>query len=332
MLDSRRAEISTYSPSSATSAILRSDSPYRSRNGSSMSQTAISVTSGRCVLLEVGSSRIETTAKKALHTADWVVNHAKLTLKQKEHESVEDPEVKVSHRRYVRKQSRPKKSEPQLGGTPGVVFTMNLPKSSTVTVCTDAEDTCILEAGLMCHQCVAVVRDECAQATRPRNRNRYDSESTSSLRALESNGSMTIWGALEEINSKQYICGIRRGTRDRKLTEKDDIFESPKKCKRYKSLIGRQSGGSSIIGDGTTSTVRKQCASCSTSNTPMWRDSPDGVPYCNACGIRYKKYGVRCGSCKYIPRKEEKSLHSCPRTGCNDHLRTLSKATLYEAK
>ncbi len=55
----------------------------------------------------------------------------------------------------------------------------------------------------------------------------------------------------------------------------------------------------------------KTCASCKTKKTPLWRDSEDGTPYCNACGIRYKKYRVRCSSCLYIPRKDEKTGNQC---------------------
>lgn len=55
----------------------------------------------------------------------------------------------------------------------------------------------------------------------------------------------------------------------------------------------------------------KTCASCKTKKTPLWRDSDDGTPYCNACGIRFKKYHVRCSVCFYIPRKDEKINNSC---------------------
>ena len=55
----------------------------------------------------------------------------------------------------------------------------------------------------------------------------------------------------------------------------------------------------------------KTCASCKTKKTPLWRDSDDGTPYCNACGIRFKKYHVRCSACYYIPRKDEKVNNSC---------------------
>jgi len=52
----------------------------------------------------------------------------------------------------------------------------------------------------------------------------------------------------------------------------------------------------------------KTCASCKTKKTPLWRDSEDGTPYCNACGIRFKKYRFRCSTCHYIPRKDEREV------------------------
>lgn len=60
----------------------------------------------------------------------------------------------------------------------------------------------------------------------------------------------------------------------------------------------------------------KTCASCKTKKTPLWRDSEDGTPYCNACGIRFKKYRFRCSSCLYIPRKDEREVsRSCCQCG-----------------
>ncbi|XP_040002644.1 GATA-type zinc finger protein 1 [Xiphias gladius] len=66
-----------------------------------------------------------------------------------------------------------------------------------------------------------------------------------------------------------------------------------------------------------TATVSKGkvCASCCTSRTPMWRDAEDGTPLCNACGIRYKKYRVRCVNCWHIPRKEGNSNSCCLKCG-----------------
>ena len=61
--------------------------------------------------------------------------------------------------------------------------------------------------------------------------------------------------------------------------------------------------------------VEKECASCATIKTPLWRDAEDGTPLCNACGIRYKKYRIRCLRCWYIPKKEEKALPCCTSCG-----------------
>ncbi|XP_028261476.1 GATA-type zinc finger protein 1 [Parambassis ranga] len=59
----------------------------------------------------------------------------------------------------------------------------------------------------------------------------------------------------------------------------------------------------------------KVCASCCTRKTPMWRDAEDGTPLCNACGIRYKKYRVRCVNCWHIPRKESNTNSCCLKCG-----------------
>ena len=70
--------------------------------------------------------------------------------------------------------------------------------------------------------------------------------------------------------------------------------------------------------------VEKECASCGTYRTPLWRDAEDGTPLCNACGIRYKKYRIRCVRCWYIPKKEEKALPCC--TSCGHHFKvTLAR-------
>uniref|UniRef100_W5MLS8 GATA-type domain-containing protein n=1 Tax=Lepisosteus oculatus TaxID=7918 RepID=W5MLS8_LEPOC len=59
----------------------------------------------------------------------------------------------------------------------------------------------------------------------------------------------------------------------------------------------------------------KICASCDTRKTPLWRDAEDGTPLCNACGIRYKKYRIRCFHCWHIPKKEGNSNSRCFRCG-----------------
>ncbi|XP_004688798.1 PREDICTED: GATA-type zinc finger protein 1 [Condylura cristata] len=67
-------------------------------------------------------------------------------------------------------------------------------------------------------------------------------------------------------------------------------------------------GGSEALGP-------RRCASCRTQRTPLWRDAEDGTPLCNACGIRYKKYGTRCSSCWLVPRKNVQSKRLCGRCG-----------------
>ncbi|XP_072319450.1 GATA-type zinc finger protein 1 [Eucyclogobius newberryi] len=68
--------------------------------------------------------------------------------------------------------------------------------------------------------------------------------------------------------------------------------------------------------DSATSEAKdKVCASCCTKKTPMWRDAEDGTPLCNACGIRYKKYRVRCINCWNIPKKDGNSVSCCSKCG-----------------
>ncbi|CAI9169812.1 unnamed protein product [Rangifer tarandus platyrhynchus] len=67
-------------------------------------------------------------------------------------------------------------------------------------------------------------------------------------------------------------------------------------------------GGSEALGP-------RRCASCRTERTPLWRDAEDGTPLCNACGIRYKKYGTRCSSCWLVPRKNVQPKKLCGRCG-----------------
>ncbi|XP_016109816.1 GATA-type zinc finger protein 1 isoform X1 [Sinocyclocheilus grahami] len=59
----------------------------------------------------------------------------------------------------------------------------------------------------------------------------------------------------------------------------------------------------------------KICASCCTRKTPLWRDAEDGTPLCNACGIRYKKYRVRCQQCWNIPKKDANTNSKCLKCG-----------------
>ncbi|XP_074836484.1 GATA-type zinc finger protein 1 [Carettochelys insculpta] len=71
--------------------------------------------------------------------------------------------------------------------------------------------------------------------------------------------------------------------------------------------------------DALSGQSNKCCASCQTKKTPLWRVAEDGTPLCNACGIRYKKYRVRCFRCWNIPRKSGKSYSRC--SNCGDRLR-----------
>lgn len=57
----------------------------------------------------------------------------------------------------------------------------------------------------------------------------------------------------------------------------------------------------------------KQCACCGCTSTPLWRDLGKTQPLCNACGIRWKKYGVICDSCQYVPCKQERDSKTCRR-------------------
>ncbi|KAL4236442.1 GATA-type zinc finger protein 1 [Mactra antiquata] len=61
--------------------------------------------------------------------------------------------------------------------------------------------------------------------------------------------------------------------------------------------------------------IVKTCASCKTRRTPLWRDAEDGTPLCNACGIRYKKYRLRCSKCWLIPKKDVSTYPNCPVCG-----------------
>jgi len=60
----------------------------------------------------------------------------------------------------------------------------------------------------------------------------------------------------------------------------------------------------------SSSTYMRKCWSCSADSTPCWRPAPwvEGESHlCNGCGLRYKKSGVRCTECRYIPSKGERA-------------------------
>nr|XP_057943507.1 GATA-type zinc finger protein 1 isoform X2 [Doryrhamphus excisus] len=92
--------------------------------------------------------------------------------------------------------------------------------------------------------------------------------------------------------------------------------KKPDKSARKPRTRTRTSEMTSSSEEETNTTSRiKMCASCCTRKTPMWRDAEDGTPLCNACGIRYKKYRVRCNNCWHIPRKESNSSSHCLKCG-----------------
>jgi len=71
------------------------------------------------------------------------------------------------------------------------------------------------------------------------------------------------------------------------------------------------------VGGYPGSSVRrqKQCACCGATSTPLWRDIGKELPLCNACGIRWKKYGIVCDCCQYVPCKQERESRMCKRCG-----------------
>eukprot|EP00049_Salpingoeca_infusionum_P002447 m.57057 g.57057 ORF g.57057 m.57057 type:complete len:356 (+) comp11585_c0_seq2:398-1465(+) len=53
--------------------------------------------------------------------------------------------------------------------------------------------------------------------------------------------------------------------------------------------------------------VAKQCDSCNTTKTPVWRDCDDDKYFCNACGLRFNKMHYRCRNpeCRYVPHHSD---------------------------
>ncbi|CAL1300042.1 unnamed protein product [Larinioides sclopetarius] len=80
---------------------------------------------------------------------------------------------------------------------------------------------------------------------------------------------------------------------------------SPKKKRKFRNYVDSSDEEEISHPNYPTVTEEKHCASCSVKKTPLWRDAEDGTPLCNACGIRYKKYKLRCGTCWHIPKKDE---------------------------
>ncbi|XP_074058266.1 GATA-type zinc finger protein 1 [Macrotis lagotis] len=90
---------------------------------------------------------------------------------------------------------------------------------------------------------------------------------------------------------------------------------------RFSSACGSRTWGASPSAMGVSTSSHQDspgsrcCASCRTQRTPLWRDAEDGTPLCNACGIRYKKYGIHCPACWIVPRKSICPLGHCTRCG-----------------
>lgn len=68
----------------------------------------------------------------------------------------------------------------------------------------------------------------------------------------------------------------------------------------------------------------KECESCCTSETLIWRDTEEGVSLCNACGIRWRKYHYRCIECWYIPMQDELDQVNCASCGKYNTLRKFN--------
>lgn len=72
----------------------------------------------------------------------------------------------------------------------------------------------------------------------------------------------------------------------------------------------------------------KRCGCCGTTNTPLWRDLTRELPLCNACGIRFKKYGLICQKCNYVPCKQERDLPCCKRCRSSNSYIKLPKGEI----
>eukprot|EP00121_Abeoforma_whisleri_P013818 Awhi_evm1s12750 len=124
-------------------------------------------------------------------------------------------------------------------------------------------------------------------------------------RKVKKNSDGTTCGKIKK-SSKSLSSAALRRQKLREEIERDPTSLAAiaaKNKKKFRESWKEKNGG------------KRECTSCLTQKTPMWRDSPEGIPYCNACGIRYKKHRIQCVSCYYIPRKEEKHIPVCPK--CN---------------
>lgn len=63
--------------------------------------------------------------------------------------------------------------------------------------------------------------------------------------------------------------------------------------------------------DPNDSVTIKRCPSCGTGTTPLWRKIGPHHHYCNACGIRARKYKAACVSCLRVVDKQSKMQNAC---------------------
>ena len=99
------------------------------------------------------------------------------------------------------------------------------------------------------------------------------------------------------------------------LQMSDRLISTPEGILRKPSSVRPHQVRPKVLLPGATRASSKTCSSCGTKKTPLWRDSEDGIPYCNACGIRYRKYKTSCSVCRYVPRKEACASGHCCRCG-----------------
>jgi hypothetical protein len=93
----------------------------------------------------------------------------------------------------------------------------------------------------------------------------------------------------------------------------DSLCSSPKQKKKKKH-------GNKRIRSKTKSSGEKICSSCSTTQTPIWREVKESwgdnwqeILLCNACGLQWRMCGLRCIDCRYVPRASEKRSKKCTR-------------------
>lgn len=119
-----------------------------------------------------------------------------------------------------------------------------------------------------------------------------------------------------ENSGRESECESEMEFEDDALSYDDDAFASVTKQLRVVKPISRPSTSS-------LSRKPKQCACCGCTSTPLWRDMGKDMPLCNACGIRWKKYGVVCDECQYVPCKQERENKHCKR--CSAQLPPANK-------